>query len=82
MHSSEEPNSLFGGMAAPEWNSLDDYIADPANECSWLFKLEAGENKYFFLFIIIKGSIYINGNAFAGRKLFMGVTVLFLVFIF
>ena len=54
MHSSEEPNSFFGGMAAPEWNSLNNYVADPANECSWLFKLEAGENKYYFLFIIIK----------------------------
>ena len=82
MHSSEEPNSLFGGMAAPEWNSLNFYIADPANECSWLFKLEAGENKYYFLFIIIKGSTYINGNAFAGRKLLLGKKVHFLVFIF
>ena len=48
MHSAEEPNSFFGGMAAPEWNSEDKYIEDPANECSWHFKLEAGENKYFF----------------------------------
>ena len=48
MHSAEEPNSFFGGMAAAEWNSKGDYIEDPVNECSWLFKLEAGENKYFF----------------------------------
>ena len=48
MHSAEEPNSFFGGMAASEWNSEGSYIEDPANECSWLFKLEAGENKYFF----------------------------------
>ena len=64
-------------MAAPEWNSKGKFIEDPANECSWLFKLEAGENKYYFLFIIIKGSIYINGNALAGRKLFMGIKVHF-----
>ena len=48
MHSAEEPDSFFGGMAAPEWNSEHKFIEDPANECSWLFKLEAGENKYFF----------------------------------
>ena len=42
MHSAEEPNSFFGGMAAPEWNSEGKYIKDPANECSWLFKLETG----------------------------------------
>ena len=23
MHSNEEPNSFFGGMAAPSWNSND-----------------------------------------------------------
>ena len=50
MHSAEEPNSFFGGMAAPEWNSKGMFIEDPANECSWLFKLEAGENKYFFIY--------------------------------
>ena len=48
MHSAEEPNSFFGGMAAPEWNSEGKFIEDPANECSWLFKLEAGKIKYFF----------------------------------
>ena len=48
MYSTEEPNSFFGGMAAPEWNSEGEFIEDPVNECSWLFKLEAGENKYFF----------------------------------
>ena len=42
MHSAEEPNSFFGGMAAPEWNSEGKDIKDPANECSWLFKLEIG----------------------------------------
>ena len=42
MHSAEEPNSFFGGMAAPKWNSEAEFIEDPANECSWLFKLEAG----------------------------------------
>ena len=47
MHSAEEPDSFFGGMAAPEWNSEGKFIEDPMNE-SWLFKLEAGENKYFF----------------------------------
>ena len=44
MHNAEEPNSFFGGMAAPSWNSESKDIEDPANECSWLFKLEAGEN--------------------------------------
>ena len=44
MHSNEEPNSFFGGMAAPEWNSNKKDICDPAGECSWLFKIEAGEN--------------------------------------
>ena len=48
MHSAEEPNSFFGGMAAPEWNSCDNSIEDPVvGECSWIFKLEAAENKYF-----------------------------------
>ena len=43
MHSAEEPNSFFGGMAVPSWNSKSDFIEDPAvGECSWLFKLEAG----------------------------------------
>ena len=54
MHSSEEPNSFFGGMAVPEWNSKGNHLGDPVVEkCSWLFKLEAGENKYFYVFIII-----------------------------
>ena len=48
MHSAKEPDSFFGGMAAAEWNSEGKHIEDPINECSWLFKLEAGENKYFF----------------------------------
>ena len=52
----------------PEWNSEGKIIADPANECSWLFKLEAGENKYYFLFIIIKGSTYINGMHLQGES--------------
>ena len=45
MHSNKEPNSFFGGMAAPEWNSEGDFIDDPAGECSWLFKIELGENR-------------------------------------
>ena len=49
MHSAEEPNSFFGGMAAPEWNSEGKYAEDPANECSWLFKLEAGEDTLLFI---------------------------------
>ena len=52
MHSAEEPNSFFGGMAANSWNSEDDYIEDPANECSWLFKLEAGENNKYFFYLL------------------------------
>ena len=44
MQSNEEPNSFFGGMAAPEWNSKEEFIWDPAGECSWLFKIEAEEN--------------------------------------
>ena len=82
MHSAEEPNSFFGGMAANSWNSKGDYIKDAANECSWLFKLEAGENnKYFFYFtIIIKESIFINGNALIVKKLFMEIKVYFFSF--
>ena len=80
MYSAEEPNSFFGGMAANSWNSEDDYIEDPAYECSWLFKLEAGENnKYFFYFTIIKESIFINGNALIRKKLFMDIEVTFLI---
>ena len=40
MQSNEEPNSFFGGMAAFSWNSKGNYICDPAEECSWLFKIE------------------------------------------
>ena len=41
MHSNEEPNSFFGGMAASSWNSSGYYICDPEEEeCSWLFKIE------------------------------------------
>ena len=29
MHSAEEPNNFFGGMAAPEWNSESKLIEDP-----------------------------------------------------
>ena len=79
MHSADEPNSFFGGMAANSWNSLNDYIEDPANECSWLFKLEAGENnKYFIYFtIIIKEWIFINGNALIVKKLLLDGKVYF-----
>ena len=50
MHSAEEPNSFFGGMAAPEWNSEGKFLEDPVDgECNWLFKLEAGENKFLFI---------------------------------
>ena len=79
MHSAEEPNSFFGGMAALEWNSEGKHIEDPANECSWLFKLETGENKYFNLLIIIKELIFISGNALTKSKLFMDVKVYFLI---
>ena len=75
MHSAKEPDSFFGGMAAPKWNSEGDYIEDPFGECSWLFKLEAGEKKYFYLFIIIKELIFINGNALTGTTLFLGIKV-------
>eukprot|EP00828_Plagiopyla_frontata_P023681 TRINITY_DN3027_c0_g1_i6.p2 TRINITY_DN3027_c0_g1~~TRINITY_DN3027_c0_g1_i6.p2 ORF type:complete len:159 (+),score=25.22 TRINITY_DN3027_c0_g1_i6:545-1021(+) len=44
MHSNKEPNSFFGGMAVPSWNSEKKDIADPAGECSWLFKIEVGES--------------------------------------
>ena len=74
MHSSEELNSFFGGMAAPEWNSEGNLIEDPiVGECSWLFKLEARENKYFYLFIKIEGSIFINGNAFKESALLLDI---------
>ena len=81
MHSAEEPNCFFGGMAAPEWNSFNDYIADPVNECSWLFKLECEENKYFDLFIIIKESIFINGNVLIESRLFLDIKVYFIYFL-
>ena len=82
MHSAEEPDSFFGGMAAPEWNSEGKHIEDPFGECSWLFKLEAGEKKYFYLVIIVKELIFINGNALTGRALFLGIKVyLFLIFL-
>ena len=45
MHSNQEPNSFFGGMAESELNSDGKDICDPAGECSWLFKIEAGENR-------------------------------------
>ena len=48
MHSNEEPNSFFGGMAVPSWNSEGKDIADPAGECSWLFKIEVGESMLAF----------------------------------
>ena len=77
MHSAEETDSFFGGMAAPEWNSEGKLIEDPANECSWLFKLECEKNKYFYLFIIRKESIFINGNALTASLLFWGIKVIF-----
>ena len=80
MHSDSEPNSFFGGMAVNSWNSLNKCIADPINECSWLFKLETGENKYFNIFIIIKESIFINGNAFIRSMLFKEMKVQFFNF--
>ena len=43
MHSNSEPDSFFGGMAVSSWNSKGEWIADPAGECSWLFKIETGE---------------------------------------
>ena len=75
MHSAKEPDSFFGGMAAPKWNSEGDYIEDASEECSWLFKLEAGKKKYFYLVIIVKELIFINGNALAIRALFLGIKV-------
>ena len=51
MHSNEEPNSFFGGIAAPSWNSKDEYIADPTNKCSWLFKIEVEENMLAYYLI-------------------------------
>ena len=50
MHSNSEPNSFFGGMVAPSWNSEDDNIADPADQCSWLFKIEVTESMLAILF--------------------------------
>ena len=47
MHSAEEPDSFFGGMAAPKWNSEGEWIEDASEECSWLFKLEAGRKSTF-----------------------------------
>ena len=44
MHSGEERNSLFGGMAVPSWNSNREWMADPSDEFSWLFKIESEKN--------------------------------------
>ena len=44
MHSNDEPNSIFGGMAAPSWNSKNEYVKDPKEYCSWLFKIEIMDN--------------------------------------
>ena len=43
MHSYEEPNSFFGGLAVSSWNSNGEFICDPAEEYSWLFKIEIRE---------------------------------------
>ena len=51
MHSNKEPNSFFGGMAAPSWNSMGEYIDDPADKCSWLFKIEVTENMLVYYLI-------------------------------
>ena len=42
MYSNEEPNCFFGRMAVPQWESNynDKYGIDPADKCSWLFKME------------------------------------------
>ena len=46
MHSGDEPDSFFGGMAVPSWKSSGESIADPVfGERSWLFKIEAAEKK-------------------------------------
>lgn len=44
MKTSIENNSLFGGMAVPPWLSNDKFSSDPAELCSWLFKLEVLED--------------------------------------
>ena len=42
MHSDQEPNSLFGGLAAQSWNSNNNgnFELDLAEKCNWLFKIE------------------------------------------
>ena len=43
--SKEEPHSLFGGMAVPNWESLDNkWMSDPVDKSSWLFKIELEGN--------------------------------------
>ena len=51
MHSNKEPNSFFGGMAASSWDSENGYIADPADKCSWLFKIEVEKNRLTYYLI-------------------------------
>lgn len=59
MNSIEEPKSYFGGMAAGKWNSSGNFISDPPEECSWLFKIEIEKNKYIsILFNNQRFSIY------------------------
>ena len=78
MHSNEEPNSYFGGMAVPSWNSSGECICDPPEEFSWIFKIEVGENKYLnqlnlILYYIVLTSI--NGNASKIKKLLLCIQV-------
>ena len=69
-------------MAAPSWDSKNTYIADPADQCSWLFKIEVTESMLAYYLLNSIGFIFTNGNALKQIKLFMAVDVyLFFLFI-
>ena len=54
MQSNQEPNCLFGGIAIPSWESPDDedgnYGIDPADQCSWSFKMEIKYQEFLNIF--------------------------------
>lgn len=45
MTSINDPNSIFGGVAAASWKYYHDgkWISDPDDDSSWLFKIEITE---------------------------------------
>ena len=67
--------AFSGGMTVPSWNSKGKDM-DPADECSWLFKIELGESMLAFNLInqILIDFTFINGNA--SKKIFIMAIIL------